>query len=91
MTLKSSAFAPQTQIPNRFTCDGPDVSPALSWSNIQQNTKSLALIVEDPDVPIPAIPIITWGHWLYMDSSRFASISLHQAKGTTAHVYPACY
>jgi Raf kinase inhibitor-like YbhB/YbcL family protein len=64
MTLKSSAFAPQTQIPNRFTCDGTDVSPDLSWSNIPQNTKSLALIVEDPDVPIPAIPIITWGHWL---------------------------
>ena len=64
MTLKSSSFAHQTPIPNRFTCDGPDVSPALSWSNIPQNTKSLVLIVDDPDVPIPAIPIITWVHWL---------------------------
>ena len=64
MTLKSSSFAHQTQIPNHFTCDGPDVSPALSWSNIPQNTKSLVLIVDDPDVPIPAIPIITWVHWL---------------------------
>ena len=64
MTLKSSSFAHQTPIPNRFTCDGPDVSPALSWSNIPQNTKSLVLIVDDPDVPIPAIPIITWEHWL---------------------------
>lgn len=64
MTLKSSAFAPQTQIPTRFTCDGPDISPALNWFDIPQNTKSLVLIVDDPDVPIPAMPIITWVHWL---------------------------
>jgi Raf kinase inhibitor-like YbhB/YbcL family protein len=64
MTLMSSAFAHQNQLPKRFTCDGPDVSPALSWSNIPQNTKSLVLIVDDPDVPIPALPIKTWVHWL---------------------------
>jgi Raf kinase inhibitor-like YbhB/YbcL family protein len=64
MTLKSSAFIHQTEIPKRFTCDGLDVSPALSWLKLPQNTKSLALIVDDPDAPDPAAPKLTWVHWL---------------------------
>ncbi|MGR8979302.1 MAG: YbhB/YbcL family Raf kinase inhibitor-like protein [Gammaproteobacteria bacterium] len=64
MSLKSSAFAHETEVPKIFTCDGPETSPALSWSNIPENTRSLVLIVDDPDAPDPAAPKLTWVHWL---------------------------
>jgi Raf kinase inhibitor-like YbhB/YbcL family protein len=66
MTLKlsSAAFADQGEIPSRFTCEGEDVSPALGWSGIPPGTKSLVLIVEDPDAPDPAAPRMVWDHWL---------------------------
>lgn len=66
MTLKlsSAAFAHQGEIPSRFTCEGEDVSPALGWSGIPPGTKSLVLIVEDPDAPDPAAPRMVWDHWL---------------------------
>ncbi len=64
ISLKSAAFDHQTEIPKQFTCDGPEISPALSWSNVPQNAKSLVLIVDDPDAPTPAAPIMTWVHWL---------------------------
>ena len=54
MTLSSSAFADQGEIPVRYTCDGDDVSPPLSWSALPAGTRSLALIVDDPDAPDPA-------------------------------------
>lgn len=64
MTLKSTDFAHQGEIPKIHTCDGADSSPALSWSGIPQNAKSLVLIVDDPDAPDPANPKMTWVHWL---------------------------
>ena len=47
--LTSPAFAPGAPIPQRFTCDGEDVSPPLEWSGVPAGTGSLALLVEDPD------------------------------------------
>jgi len=64
LILKSPDFAHQGEIPKVFTCDGNDSSPALSWSGLPQNTKSLVLIVDDPDAPDPAKPKMTWVHWL---------------------------
>jgi Raf kinase inhibitor-like YbhB/YbcL family protein len=64
MTLKSPRFSNQDEIPKIFTCDGDDISPALKWSDLPQNTKSLVLIVDDPDAPDPAKPKMTWVHWL---------------------------
>jgi Raf kinase inhibitor-like YbhB/YbcL family protein len=64
MILQSSAFAPQGEIPKRYTCDGEDVSPPLKWSDLPPNTASLALIVDDPDAPDPAAPKMTWVHWV---------------------------
>jgi Raf kinase inhibitor-like YbhB/YbcL family protein len=64
MTLTSSAFPHQGAIPKQFTCDGSDVSPELSWSNIPPDAKSLALIVDDPDAPAPIAPVMTWVHWV---------------------------
>ena len=46
-------------IPVRFTCDGDDISPDLRWANAPENTKSFALICEDPDAPVG-----TWIHWV---------------------------
>ena len=64
LTLKSNSFSNQDGIPSRFTCEGKDIAPALSWSGIPQKAKSLALIVDDPDAPDPAEPKMTWVHWV---------------------------
>ncbi|CAG0939789.1 hypothetical protein BROC_00796 [Candidatus Brocadiaceae bacterium] len=64
MLLQSSAFTEQAAIPKRYTCDGENISPPLSWADLPANTKSLVLIVDDPDAPDPAAPKMTWVHWL---------------------------
>ena len=51
MELHSSAFAPQGNIPRRHTCEGEDTSPPLAWSHAPPGTRSLVLIVDDPDAP----------------------------------------
>ena len=65
--LRSSAFEEGSEIPNRHTCEGEDVSPPLRWTAPPRGTKSLALIVEDPDAPDPAAPKTTWVHWIVVD------------------------
>jgi len=57
--LISTAFAPGGRIPRRHTCEGEDVSPPLTWSGLPEDTRSLALIVDDPDAPVG-----TFTHWL---------------------------
>ena len=64
MKLTSPAFQPNAAIPARFTCDGADVSPELNWSDLPAGTKSLVLIVDDPDAPDPRAPRMTWVHWV---------------------------
>ena len=64
MELTSSAFTQNTDIPTQHTCEGSDQSPPLTWSGVPAGTKSLALIVDDPDAPDPAAPKMTWVHWL---------------------------
>src|SRR6185295_6558814 len=66
LTLTSDAFKHQGEIPTRFTCEaeGKEVSPALSWSGVPAKTKSLALILDDPDAPDPRAPKRTWVHWV---------------------------
>lgn len=59
LTITSSAFKEGETIPSRHTCDGKDLSPPLSWSGVPANTKSLALISDDPDAPMG-----TWVHWV---------------------------
>ena len=69
MTLQitSAAFAGGGDIPAKYTCDGRDVSPPLAWSGVPDGTRTLALIVDDPDAPDPAAPKMTWVHWLLYD------------------------
>ena len=59
MKLASSAFAEGRSIPERFTCEGDDVSPALAWAEVPSGTKGFALICDDPDAPGR-----TWVHWV---------------------------
>ncbi len=64
LTLHSPALRHNDKIPARHTCDGQDMSPALSWPGVPPHAKSLVLIVDDPDAPDPAAPRMTWVHWL---------------------------
>jgi Raf kinase inhibitor-like YbhB/YbcL family protein len=59
MQLTSSAFQEGEPIPRQYTADGKDVSPPLRWSGAPENTKSLALLCEDPDAPRGL-----WVHWV---------------------------
>jgi Raf kinase inhibitor-like YbhB/YbcL family protein len=51
LELTSEAFDDGEPIPERYTCDGDDVSPPLGWSFVPEEARSLALIVHDPDAP----------------------------------------
>lgn len=64
MTIQvtSSAFHEGGSIPTKYTCDGQNISPPLSWSVIPDGTKSIALIVDDPDAPRG-----DWVHWVVYD------------------------
>lgn len=55
----TSAFANGGPIPRKYTCDGEDISPPLQWADAPVDTRSFALIVDDPDAPISP-----WTHWL---------------------------
>jgi len=57
--LMSTAFNEGEMIPSKYTCNGLDVSPPLSWISVPEGTKSLALICDDPDAPFG-----TWVHWV---------------------------
>jgi Raf kinase inhibitor-like YbhB/YbcL family protein len=57
--LTIGAFAEGDVIPKLYTCEGADVSPSLEWSGEPRDTKSFALVADDPDAPAG-----TWSHWL---------------------------
>ncbi|GAB4344121.1 MAG: YbhB/YbcL family Raf kinase inhibitor-like protein [Candidatus Abyssubacteria bacterium] len=59
MNISSNAFKNGTTIPKKYTCEGEDVSPPLSWSAPPNGTKSIVLICDDPDAPVG-----TWVHWV---------------------------
>lgn len=62
LKLSSPAFKHNTSIPAKFTCQGNDINPELVIENVPLGTKSLALIVDDPDAPMK-----TWVHWVVYD------------------------
>src|SRR5499425_1950470 len=59
MKISSASFPAGETIPKKFTCDGPDASPKLDWTEPPAKTQSFALIVDDPDAPVG-----TWVHWV---------------------------
>jgi len=72
-TISSAAFGNGGEVPARFTCEGADLSPPIVWSGVPAGTRSLALVVDDPDAPDPARPQRTWVHWVLYDLPPTAS------------------
>jgi len=62
MEITSQAFKQGGMIPPKYTCNGKNVSPPISWKGIPEGTKSIAVICDDPDAPMG-----TWVHWVYYD------------------------
>ena len=83
LTLSSSAFDDGQTIPSKYTCDGDSVSPPLSFGGVPEGTKSLALIVDDPDVPKKLKPDGVFDHWtLFNISPDTREISENGSAGT---------
>jgi len=57
--VSSPIFEEGGMIPEKYTCDGMDVSPPLTWASVPEEAKSIALICDDPDAPLG-----TWVHWV---------------------------
>jgi Raf kinase inhibitor-like YbhB/YbcL family protein len=70
LQIRSTVFAHNGHIPVRYTCEGENVNPPLEFSEIPEGTKSLALIVEDPDAPHGV-----FDHWLVWNISPNTSIA----------------
>lgn len=85
-TITSDAFGDGEEIPGVYTCDGDDISPALSWSGVPPGTRSLVLIVDDPDAPDPKAPKMTWVHWVLYDIPPQAD---HLDQGVKSQALPA--
>jgi Raf kinase inhibitor-like YbhB/YbcL family protein len=65
MNLESSGFENNEKIDVQYTVEGRDISPPLSWSKSPVETKSFALICDDPDAPSPRRPAAeSWVHWV---------------------------
>lgn len=76
MKITSPEFKNNQPIPKKFTCEGEDINPALVIEDIPQETKSLALIVDDPDAPIG-----TWVHWVVFDIPATSRIQENSVPG----------
>ncbi|MFI5334929.1 MAG: YbhB/YbcL family Raf kinase inhibitor-like protein [Chlamydiales bacterium] len=76
MKLISSAFKEGEKIPSIYTCDGKNINPPLEISGVPKEAKSLALIMDDPDVPESVRKDRMWVHWIQFDMP----ISLVQVK-----------
>ncbi|MDD5347373.1 MAG: YbhB/YbcL family Raf kinase inhibitor-like protein [Candidatus Omnitrophica bacterium] len=76
MKLASPAFEQNKVIPAKFTCDGRDINPALAVEGIPAGTKTLALIVDDPDAPVG-----TWVHWVVFDILPMDTIAENSVPG----------
>ena len=60
ISISTDAFIAGGTIPSEYTCDGRDISPPLSWNSIPAGTKSIVLIMDDPDAPRG-----TFVHWVF--------------------------
>ncbi|HVO79243.1 MAG TPA: YbhB/YbcL family Raf kinase inhibitor-like protein [Terriglobales bacterium] len=62
LVISTPSFPNAGDIPRKFTCDGADLSPELSWTGAPAGTQAFALIADDPDAPVG-----TWTHWVLYD------------------------
>jgi len=77
MRITSPEFKHNESIPGKFTCEGEDINPALVIEDISANTKSLALIMDDPDAPVG-----TWVHWVAYNIPKVSKIEENSIPGT---------
>lgn len=77
MKITSPEFNHNTKIPQKYTCDGDDISPPLSITDVPSNAKTLALINDDPDAPMG-----TWDHWIMYNIPVSSKIAEDSAPGT---------
>jgi Raf kinase inhibitor-like YbhB/YbcL family protein len=64
MKISSPAFEHNTPMPSTYTCDGEGVNPPLQFWDVPESARSLALLMDDPDVPKILKPDRTWDHWV---------------------------
>jgi Raf kinase inhibitor-like YbhB/YbcL family protein len=76
LTVTSPDFENEGELPSRFTCDGDDAHPTLNIQGIPEGTKSLAVIMEDPDVPLA-----TFNHWVVWNIPPLETISGNTVPG----------
>jgi Raf kinase inhibitor-like YbhB/YbcL family protein len=74
-SVKTTAFSEGGTIPKKFTCDGSDLSPGLTWAGAPAGTRSVALIADDPDAPVG-----TWTHWIAWNIPPEAALAEGLAK-----------
>jgi len=77
LTVSSPAFENNKLIPSKYTCDGDNVNPPLTIEGVPDETKSLVLIVDDPDAPMG-----TWDHWIVWNISPTNTIEENTVPGT---------
>jgi len=77
LTITSPAFENNKSIPSKYTCDGDDVNPTLNIEGIPKETKSMVLIVDDPDAPMG-----TWDHWIVWNIPPTNKIEENSVPGT---------
>jgi Raf kinase inhibitor-like YbhB/YbcL family protein len=77
LTITSSVFKNKGVIPAKYTCDGEDVNPPLSFEGVPEGTESLVLIVDDPDAPMG-----TWDHWVVWNIPPVEKMEENSIPGT---------
>jgi Raf kinase inhibitor-like YbhB/YbcL family protein len=77
LTVSSPAFENNKLIPAKYTCDGDNVNPPLTIEGVPDGTKSLVLIVDDPDAPMG-----TWDHWIVWNIPPTNKIEKNTVPGT---------
>ena len=80
MKITSPAFTHNSPMPSKYTCDGADINPPLEISDIPEGTKSLALIMDDPDAPMG-----TWVHWVVFNIEVTGKIDEDSIPGTQGY------
>ena len=75
--VSSSAFSEGQPIPEKYSCDGRNLSPPLKWSGAPERTKSIAIIADDPDAPSG-----TFTHWVLYDLPAKTSELKEGSSGT---------
>ena len=84
MTLNSPAFKQDDQIPSKYTCEGEDVSPPLAWDGVPEGTKSLVLIIDDPDAPDPKAPQLVGTLGRLQHTPRHEGLARKRKQGRSA-------